>query len=111
MKLGRIENMVGGWFIGNFEPTAFKTTDYEVSYKVHKKGEIWDIHYHKKAKEINLLIHGRMIIQGKELISGDIFTFDTYEIADPEFLEECEIICVKTTSDTNDKISVILKNN
>jgi len=25
MKVNRIENMKGGWFVGNFEPSAYKT--------------------------------------------------------------------------------------
>ena len=52
MKVNRIENMKGGWFVGNFEPTAYKTSKFEVSYKVHPKGEKWDFHYHTKVTEI-----------------------------------------------------------
>ena len=106
MKLHRLEDMIGGWFVGNFSPTVFKTSDVEVSYKKHPKGEIWDVHYHEKVTEVNLLVRGQMILQGKKLVSGDIFTLDPYEIADPEFLEDCEIVCVKFPGITNDKISV-----
>jgi len=105
MKIERIENMIGGWFIGGFEPTVHKTNDFEVSYKIHKKNEQWDHHYHHTVTEINLLIRGKMILQNKELNSGDIFTLEPFEIADPEFLEDCEIICVKTKS-INDKIKI-----
>jgi hypothetical protein len=108
MKLNRIENMKGGWFVGNFEPTCFKTDQFEVSYKVHKKDEQWDTHYHTKVTEINYLIRGKMILQGQLLLPGDIFTLYPYEIADPEFIEETEIICVKVPS-SNDKISVLRK--
>ncbi len=100
--------MKGGWFVGDFEPTSYKTSEFEVSYKIHPKDEKWDIHYHHTVTEINLIIKGRMIIQGKELIKGDIFILEPYEIADPNFLEDTEIICVKTKS-INDKISVIKK--
>jgi hypothetical protein len=44
-----------------------------------------------------------MIIQGRELNSGDIFTIPKYEIADPIFLEECEVIIVKLPSVIGDK--------
>lgn len=98
--------MVKGWFIGNFEPTAYKTEDFEVSYKLHPKGEIWEHHYHKIATEINLLIRGEMILQGKRLVSGDIFVLKPMEIADPEFLEDCEIVCVKTKSVIGDKYEI-----
>ena len=106
MKLHRLEDMIGGWFVGNFSPTVFNTSDVEVSYKKHPKGEIWDVHYHEKVTEVNLLVRGQMILQGKKLVSGDIFTLHPYEIADPEFLEDCEIVCVKFPGITNDKISV-----
>jgi hypothetical protein len=52
--------------------------------------------------EINLLIKGKMTMQGKTLESGDIFIVEPWEITDPIFLEDCEIICVKTPSN-NDK--------
>ena len=42
-------------------------------YRVHTKGELWDWHYHKDITEINLLVSGKMIMQGKELNTGDIF--------------------------------------
>ena len=49
------------------------------------------------------MVRGNMILQGKELKTGDVFILEPYEIADPEFLEDTEIICVKTPS-LNDKI-------
>ena len=33
MNLHRLEDMIGGWFVGNFSPTAYTTNDVEVSYK------------------------------------------------------------------------------
>lgn len=104
MKIIDFSKMKGGWFIGNFEPTAYKTEDFEVSYKIHPKGEKWDLHYHEKITEINLLVKGKMTMQGKELKENDIFIVESYEIADPEFLEDCHIVCVKTPGIAKDKI-------
>ena len=56
--------------------------------------------------EINFLIRGSMKIQGQLLKSGNIFILEPYEIADPEFIEDCEIICIKSPNITNDKIVV-----
>lgn len=108
MKIDRIENMKGGWFVGNFEPAAYKTDQFEVSYKLHPAGERWDYHYHTEVTEINYLIRGEMTLQNKPLTSGDIFTLYPFEIADPTFHTNCEIICVKTPS-TNDKVSFEIK--
>jgi len=98
-----MDTMMGGWFIGNFEPTAYKTDQFEVCYKHHVKGEKWDAHYHKEGTEINYLVKGKMIIQNKELNTGDIFILKPYEIADPIFVEDCTVLIVKTPSVSGDK--------
>jgi len=104
MKIFKLEDMIGGWFVGNFSPTAFKTHNAEVSYKIHPKGEVWDKHYHEHLTEINLLIEGEMIIKNTKVRQGEIFILEPKEIADPVFLEECKIICVKIPNITGDKI-------
>jgi quercetin dioxygenase-like cupin family protein len=106
MKISKLEKMYRGWFVGNFEPCAFKTSSFEVGILKHLKGEIWPKHYHKVATEINCLISGKMIVQDKELIAGDIFIFDPMEIADPVFLEDCIIVVIKTSSLKGDKYEV-----
>lgn len=108
MKIDRIENMKGGWFIGDFEPSVYKTKDFEVSYKVHYKGEKWDFHYHTEVTEINYLVKGQLIIQNTILNTGDIFTLEPYEISDPEFVTDCELVVVKTPS-ANDKVNFQIK--
>jgi len=106
MEVTRIENYKGGWFIGNFDPSAYKTGDFEVCYKSHMAGEKWPVHYHRESDEINLLLKGRMIVQGRELRQGDIFLIKKYEVADPIFIEDCEVLIVKTPSRPGDKYSV-----
>ena len=101
-----MNDMKGGWFIGDFEPTAYKTDQFEVCYKFHAKGEKWDTHYHKLGTEINYLVEGKMIIQNQELNKGDIFILHPFEIADPEFIEDCTVLIVKTPSITNDKFII-----
>lgn len=105
MKILRLKDMHSGWFIGGFEPTAYFTKDFEVNYRIHKKDEFWPTHYHTDVTEINLLIKGKMIIQNKELSSGDIFIIEPWEITNPTFLDDCEIVCVKTPS-KNDKVII-----
>lgn len=105
MKLGRIEDMIGGWFVGNFEPAVFKTEEFEVCYKVHHKGQKWEAHYHTGV-EINYLIRGKMKCSGVELNEGDIFLVEPYEICSPEFLDRCELIVIKVPSNVNDKFIV-----
>lgn len=60
----------------------------------------------KKVIEINLLIRGKMIMQDKFLNEGDIFILYPYEIANPVFITDCEIVCVKIPGIRNDKVVV-----
>jgi len=106
MDVYKYEEFKDGWFVGGFEPTAYKTNNFEVCYKKHYKGEKWETHYHKIGTEINLLITGQMSIQGKILVGGDVFVIHPYEIADPVFLEDCVLIIVKTVSGIEDKFIV-----
>ena len=106
MQITRLENYKEGWFIGDFEPSSFKTKDFEVGYKLHKKGEHWDAHYHEKITEINFLISGKMTIQNQVLHSGDVFVIYPKETADPVFLEDCHLYVIKTPSIIGDKILI-----
>lgn len=106
MKVIRNQKWTGGWFVGNFEPSAFKTDAAEVCLKKHPKGEKWPKHYHKIATEINYVIRGKMTLQDTEFNAGDVFVIEPNEIADPEFLEDCELIVVKVPFVKNDKYEV-----
>lgn len=106
MKTANIKEMFKGWFIGNFEPSVFKTKDFEVGMMFHPKGSHWDTHYHKESTEITLLLVGKMKIQNKIIDPGVIFTLEPFEIADPEFLEDCTVLVVKTPSVPGDKYIV-----
>lgn len=101
-----LKNMFRGWFVGNFEPSIYKTDQFEVGVLFHPKGEKWPKHFHKEAVEINVLISGKMILNGEELTPGNIFLIEKNEIAEPEFLEDCTIICVKSPSVPGDKYEV-----
>jgi quercetin dioxygenase-like cupin family protein len=103
MKITRIEDYTRGWFVGDFEPSSYKTKDFEVGFLTHSKDEIWPKHYHKIATEINLLVEGEMILGGKKLTKGDVFVIEPGEVADPQFLTECKLVVIKTPSIPTDK--------
>ena len=102
----RIEDFKGGWFIGDFDPTLLKTKDFEVSVKLHPKGEKWDRHYHKEATEYNYVCSGKVKIEDEVYQEGDLFVVEKMYVMDPEFLEDCVIVCVKTPSVIGDKYIV-----
>lgn len=106
MKTAKINDMVRGWFIGDFEPSILRTKDFEVGILSHKKDEVWPEHYHKIATEINFLISGKMLIRDTIIEPGTIFVLEPNEVADPKFLEDCTVVTVKTPSVMGDKYNV-----
>jgi quercetin dioxygenase-like cupin family protein len=96
-----------GWFIGNFEPTVLKTEAFEVGVLQHKQGEVWKKHYHAIGTEYNVLVKGSMTICGETISEGDVFILEPNEIADPIFLEDCTVLCIKTPSIPGDKYEVL----
>lgn len=98
--------MFRGWFIGNFEPSVLKTPTFEVGLLEHKGGEYWAPHVHKIGTEINLLISGRMLANGKEVTPGTIFVIEPGEPCLPVFLEDCKLLVIKLPSVPGDKYPV-----
>jgi quercetin dioxygenase-like cupin family protein len=107
MKVHKLDSFYRGWFIGDFEPSILKSKSFEIGLLTHKEGEQWPKHYHAIATEYNLLVKGSMIIQQTKIVPGDIFVLEPYEIADPQFLEDCVVLCVKIPSIPGDKYESI----
>ena len=106
MKVGKLSDTFRGWVLGDFEPSLFRTKDFEVGILKHPKGEKWAAHYHKVATEYNILVSGSMRLCEVELTAGDTFVLEPFEIADPIFHEDCTIVCIKVPSDTKDKYTL-----
>jgi len=101
-----ISQMVKGWFIGNFEPSVYRTCLFEVGYKQHKAGENYGAHYQVKAIEYNLLVRGVLEINGERFTDGDIFTIAPGYVVKPIFVSDCEVVVVKVPSLPFDKVEV-----
>ena len=63
--------MIKGWFIGNFEPTLYKTNDVEVGIKKYKAGDYESAHHHKIATEFTVVLDGVIEMSGKKYFDGD----------------------------------------
>ena len=104
MKTAKLENMIQGWFIGNFEPTLLRTNGVEVAVKEYKKGDYEELHYHKIATEITVITQGRVKMNGVEYIKGDIIVMEPGESTDFECLEDgTQNVVVKIPGVNNDK--------
>ena len=101
-----VDSFVRGWFIGDFEPSILRTKTWEMALLKHSKNEKWDFHYHAQADEVNVLLSGRMMLNGHEIRSRNMFTIPKKQIACPLFLEDCMILCIKTPSVIGDKICI-----
>jgi quercetin dioxygenase-like cupin family protein len=103
MKTVKLESMTKGWFVGNFEPTLYKTNSVEVGVKHYKAGahEAW--HYHKVATEITVIISGRVRMNQHEYVAGDIVIIEPGEGTDFEVLEDTATTVIKLPGANNDK--------
>lgn len=91
-----------GWFIGDFDGAVHRTKDFEVTYQKNPRGQTAS-HIHKIAYEITLVISGRQICNGQMFAAGDICVLEPGDISQIEYLEETEVVTIKTPSVPSDK--------
>ena len=103
MKTAKLEDMVRGWFVGNFEPSLYKTNDVEVAVKQYKAGDQEQRHYHKIATEITAIISGEVEINGRKYQAGDIIVIEPGEGVDFSVVTETVNVVVKIPGANNDK--------
>ena len=106
MKKFRIEDMVRGWFVGDFSPSVINTDKFEVCYRKVRKGQDEKKHFHRLTNEITVVVRGRIQINGETFVEGDIFLIDKEEIVDSVVLEDSEIIAVRDGSHPDDKFEI-----
>lgn len=103
MKTARLDDMIKGWFVGNFAPSLLKTNDVEVAVKTYKCGDYEAQHYHKIATEITVIISGRVRMNGVEYSQGDMIVIEPGESTDFEALEDSVNAVVKYPGANDDK--------
>ena len=95
--------MTKGWFVGNFEPSLYKTDNVEVAVKHYNAGSIEPWHYHKVATEITVIVSGRVKMCGEEYRAGDIVIIEPETETDFEVIEDTITTVVKLPGASNDK--------
>ena len=106
MRTRRLEDMVGGWLVGDFEPTCLRTAACEVACKHYVTGAHEAAHVHRIATEITLIASGRVRMAGREFIAGDIIILDPGDATDFTALEPTITVVVKMPSVAGDKYPV-----
>ena len=103
MRTAKLTDMVRGWFVGNFSPTALATEAVEVAVKTYRAGDKEERHYHKVATEVTLILSGRVRMNGKEYAADDILVIAPMESTDFEVIEDTTTVVVKVPGASNDK--------
>jgi len=101
-----MKNMIRGWFIGDFTPTAFSTDSCEVAFKKYKAGDYEEKHLHKIGTEITMVINGKVTMNGVEYKEGDIILIESGEATDFKALTDVRTIVVKVPGAKEDKYLV-----
>lgn len=103
MKHAKLDEMLKGWFVGAFSPTAHATDACEVAVKTYQAGDREAAHYHKIATETTLILSGRVRMMGREWGEGDIVVLSPGEVTEFEALTDCVNVVVKVPGASNDK--------
>jgi quercetin dioxygenase-like cupin family protein len=103
MKRYRLTDMVGGWMVGDFEPSCVRTSDCEVACKHYAAGASEGRHVHRVATELTLVVAGRARMEGQELEAGDIVLLAPGEASGFQALSTVTTVVVKLPSVAGDK--------
>lgn len=110
MEKFNLKDMIGGWVIGNFEPSLLKTNDVEVAIKRYKSGDYDSMHYHKIATEYTVIVSGQVEMSGKIYNENDILIINPLESTDFKAITDVITVVVKIPGVSDDKYSHIINN-
>jgi quercetin dioxygenase-like cupin family protein len=103
MQITKLSGMTNGWFIGDFEPSLFKTKDFEVAVQQFDAGEYVEWHVHKVATEYTVIVSGTAEMNREPVGEGDIIVLAPGEGTDFRALTEVTTAVVKTPCVKGDK--------
>lgn len=103
MKTARLSEMTKGWFVGNFEPSVYKTDVAEAAIKTYRAGDSEKSHCHKIATEVTAIVSGRVEMNGKSYREGDIVLIEPGEYTDFKSVTDSVTVVVKVPCVANDK--------
>lgn len=98
-----LKQMVKGWFIGPFEPTAFHTDQFECAIKRYRTGEREGRHVHRIATEYTVIVSGRVRMNGVEYGPDAIVEVKPGVSTDFEVLSDTVTVVVKVPAALGDK--------
>lgn len=106
MKSSSVDKFIGGWFVGDFEPTLLRTGEFEAACKYYKAGDREAAHVHKVASEFTVIASGRVRMNDREYGAGAVILLEPGDATDFEALDDTITFVVKTPCVKNDKYPV-----
>jgi hypothetical protein len=103
VQIQALSDMVGGWFVGDFEPHVVRSREVEVAIKRYAAGDEDRPHVHRIATEVTAIVSGSAELGGRRLEAGDIARLDPGEAAGFRALTDVVLVAVKLPSARGDK--------
>ena len=103
MKKFSLADFQGGWFLGDFTPTLFETSEFEVAIKYYRAGDAEPSHLHKVATEWTVITSGEVEMNGIRHVQGDIIELKPGEASDFRAITDTVTTVVKIPSVKGDK--------
>ena len=106
MRVFKLADMVSGWFVGNFSPTALSTAAAEVGVKTYRAGDAEAGHVHRIATELTLVLAGEVEMNGRRFGAGDIAVLAPGEPGTFRAISDTTTVVVKLPSAPGDKYRI-----
>ncbi len=106
IRTANVNEMIKGWFVGDFYPSIMKTTVFEAGVKEYKKGDKEEKHMHKIGTEITVVVRGKVIMCERIIKEGEMILMEHGVSTSFEALEDTITFVVKTPSVIGDKYQV-----
>lgn len=106
MKVSDLNVMTKGWFIGPFDPSLYKTEQFECAVKRYKAGEKEAAHVHRIATEFTVIAEGQVRMNGVVHGAGAIIEIPPGEATDFEVLTDTLTFVVKVPAVRGDKYEI-----
>ena len=103
MRIEKLGDMVGGWFVGDFSPAVLNSEAFEVAVKRYRAGDREACHCHRQARELTLIVSGEVRMNGVLCRADDIVVLEPGEWADFVAVTDAVNVVVKTPSVRGDK--------
>ncbi len=106
MRLYNWKDFVGGWFVGNFNPTILPSDNVEVCIKRYKAGDHDRSHVHKIADEVTMIVEGMVEMNGVKYSADDIVWIEKGDVTDFTAITDAITCVVKIPCVKGDKYLV-----